>query len=172
MSANVARRAVIHEIARHFHPELDRYEPPPDHTVRVAAVWLNDKPGWLSTNQRHHWATRANLTATWRRAAGWQTRADKVPALGPSLVVAELCMVPRRRACIDPANYQLTAKAAVDGLVDAGIWPDDSSGWVTGPDMRLGPPVKTYVDEALVLHIWGRPCCELAACHHREGVRP
>lgn len=145
------------------------WDPPraPDHTVTVPAVWHNDRPGWMSANQRLHWASRSNLTAAWRHAAGWNARHTKVPALGPTLVVAELHMVPRRRVRIDPANYAPTAKACVDGLVDAGIWPDDSSGWVTGPDMRLGPPVKDPAGEALVLLLWGAPCCFDANNHHQ-----
>lgn len=150
-----------------FHPEQDHWDPPPDHTITVPMVSIDGRPGWLSANQRLHWSTRANLTGTWRRAASWCARAAKVPALGPSLVVAELQMVPRRRVRIDPANYAPTAKAAVDGLVDAGIWPDDSSGWVTGPDMRLGPAVKDPAAEALVLLLWGAPCCFDADNHHQ-----
>lgn len=138
----------------------------PDFTVRVPVVWDHGKPMWLNANQRMHWARRADFTASWRMQTGWRAREAKVPALGPSRVVAELHMVPRRRVRIDPANYAPTAKAAVDGLVDAGIWPDDSSGWVTGPDMRLGPPVKLPGEEALVLHIYGQPCCDAADHHH------
>lgn len=140
----------------------------PDYTIRVPAVWHNNRPGWMSANQRLHWAVRANLTAAWRKATGWTAVAAKVPALGQSRVVAELEMVSRRRTRIDPANYAPTAKAAVDGLVDAGIWPDDSSGWVIGPDMRLGQAVKQPGDEALVLLLYGQPCCGLAAGLHKE----
>ena len=38
----------------------------------------------------------------------------------------------------DVGNLYPTAKAIVDGLVDAGVIPDDSNEWVTGPDMRAG----------------------------------
>lgn len=151
-----------------FQPDPDTWDPPPNHTITVTRAAGVE---WISANRRRHWTVEADLTAWWRAAAGWRARQTRVPALGPTLVVAELRMIPRRRVRIDPANYAPTAKACVDGLVDAGIWPDDSSGWVTGPDMRLGPPAKAAADEALVLHIWGRPCCELAACHHREGAR-
>lgn len=147
---------------------------PPDHTIRVPVIWRQvgrrHIPGWMSANQRTHWAVRANLTAAWREASGWTARDAGIPALGPSRVVAELWMVPRRRTRIDPANYAPTAKAVVDGLVDAGIWPDDSSGWVTGPDMRLGQAVKSSADEALVILIWGKPCCDAAGTHHGHDL--
>jgi hypothetical protein len=44
----------------------------------------------------------------------------------------------------------LSAKAAVDGLVDAGVLTDDSDEYLTGPDMRPGPVEKSG---RLVLHI-------------------
>ncbi len=45
----------------------------------------------------------------------------------------------RRR---DPANWYPSFKAAVDGLVDAGLFDDDDHTRVVGPDMRLGRVVK------------------------------
>jgi len=117
-----------------------------------------------------HWTQRHRWTSAWRKAAGWAAAANSrfVPSLGPSRVIAELWMRPRRRSRIDPTNYSVTAKPIVDGLVDARIWPDDSSGWVTGPDMRLGPPVRTPHPEAVLLLIWGTPCCRDACCHHHR----
>lgn len=37
---------------------------------------------------------------------------------------------------LDPTNYMATAKAIVDGFVDAGLFSDDNSEVVVGPDMR------------------------------------
>jgi hypothetical protein len=37
-------------------------------------------------------------------------------------------------------NYYPTAKAILDGLVDAGVLPDDNDDHVTGPDMRRTRP--------------------------------
>lgn len=124
---------------------------------------------WMNKNRRRntHWTSDARQTAAWREAAGWAARAAKLPALGPSHVVAYLHMNAHRRSRIDPSNYNLTACAAVDGLVDVGVWPDDSADWVVGPDMRLGPASK---EEALVLHIFGRPCCADAQCLHRKAT--
>ncbi|MFA5712436.1 hypothetical protein [Mycolicibacterium sp.] len=137
----------------------------PNHGLFVP---LPDGAEWLSSNRRIHWTQRHRWTATWRETSGWLARAAKVPSLGPSRVIAELWMRPRRRSRIDPANYSATAKPIVDGLVDARIWPDDSSHWVTGPDMRLGPPVKTPHPEGVLLLIWGQPCCRDACCHHHR----
>ena len=38
----------------------------------------------------------------------------------------------------DPANWADSGKPAIDGLVDAGVFVDDSSKYVVGPDYRLG----------------------------------
>ena len=38
----------------------------------------------------------------------------------------------------DPANAQPTLKALVDGCTDAGIWVDDDSTHLIGPDPRRG----------------------------------
>ncbi len=71
-------------------------------------------------------------------------------------MVAELHVREEIRERIDPANFNLTACAAIDGLVDVGVWPTDTAAWVMGPDMRLGPAVE-WNREALVLLIWSTP---------------
>lgn len=127
----------------------ETYTPPPDHSLTIPAPC-----DWVSSNKRIHWRVKAALTAEWLAAAGWHVKAAKLPALGRSRVVAELHMKAARRSKIDPANYADTAKPCIDALVKFGrVWPDDSSAWVIGPDMRLGPAVE-WNREALVLHIW------------------
>ncbi len=133
----------------------------PDYTIAVPRPHE-----WLSANARRHWRVKADIVKAWRDMALIVGRKSGVPALGPSRVIAELHMTPRRRSRIDPANYQDTAKPVIDGLVDAGIWPDDSADWVTGPDMRLGPPSQS---EWLVIQIWGKCCCDAAEHHHHKG---
>lgn len=127
-----------------------RYDPAPDYTLTIPTP-----TDWISSNKRIHWRVKADLTAVWLAAAGWYAKAAKIPPLGPSRVVAELHMHAKRRIRIDPGNYSDTAKPCLDAMVKVGkVWPDDSSKWVTGPDMRLGPPVLRD-REALVLLIWG-----------------
>ena len=38
----------------------------------------------------------------------------------------------------DPGNYYPTAKAILDGIVDAGILPDDSHEYLDGPHLHHG----------------------------------
>lgn len=124
--------------------------PTPDHTLVIPAA-----EQWMNKNKRRktHWSVDAKQTAAWRDAAGWVARKAKLGTLGPSWVVAELNVRHEIHDRIDPANFNLTACAAVDGLVDVGVWPNDTAAWVIGPDMRLGPAVAPN-QEALVLHIW------------------
>lgn len=130
------------------------YTPKPDHIIMVPTAGRD----WLSANvqRRQHWRTRSAGIKKWREAAGLAARESGTPTLGPSHVIAELYVVVRRTHRLDPANWAPTAKACIDGAVDAGIWPDDSSEWVTGPDMRLCfRRAETPADEALRLLIWG-----------------
>lgn len=94
----------------------------------------------LSLNDRHHWTVRSPLTLGWRTAAHVAALHDVAPgkgkaarAHGPSFVHVEIPMLPilGNRQLRDPSNYIATVKPIVDGLTDAGLWPDDHAGWVT-----------------------------------------
>ena len=95
----------------------------------------------LNDNQRLHYRTKAKHIDTIREAAGYAARAARIPTLQRIHVFYVVHPKPgiRRR---DPGNWSPTAKAAIDGLVDAGIVPDDDHTRVLGGDPRLGHPVK------------------------------
>ncbi|MFE7077886.1 hypothetical protein ACFU96_48215 [Streptomyces sp. NPDC057620] len=105
----------------------------------------------MSANQRLHHRVRAGLTADIRGAAmatcsenehmrAALAVAGSDPVLEHAYILGVLHPGSRRR--IDPANFYPSFKAAVDGLVDAGVLEDDDHTRVVGPDMRLGPVVK------------------------------
>jgi crossover junction endodeoxyribonuclease RusA len=102
----------------------------------------------LNANRRQHWAVKARITRDLRQVAFVCARRDRVPALSRAHIVVEYCPPDRRRR--DVHNLFPSAKAAVDGLVDAGVLPDDSDTYLTGPDMRLG---QVIADGCLVIHI-------------------
>jgi hypothetical protein len=87
----------------------------------------------LMSNDRPHWSRRARLTRIWRTRTYWavmQTLGNthKACSQPPSFVrVTFPVTVNRRRDSDGPAP---TVKAIVDGLVDAGCWPDDTPEWV------------------------------------------
>lgn len=107
---------------------------------------------WLTANQRIHHFAKARLSRNWRDIAAWRCRDIDAQFTNGARVVCELRFAIRRTR--DPANWAPTAKAVVDGLVDAGLFPDDSDKYVTGPDMRLGPRVALKTEEVLIVHIW------------------
>lgn len=119
----------------------------PPHHYRVEIPRVGKK--WITANQRTHWRATAPMVKQWREVAAW--RARKVPTLQRAHVVVEVRFSDKRRR--DPGNWAPTAKAVVDGLVDAGVFPDDNYQHVIGPDMRLGPHV-TKAEEALIVHIF------------------
>lgn len=106
----------------------------------------------INANKRMHQRDRSKLTAKIRAAAF--EAVSECPSLMDALAAAKpgplferahilglLCPATngRRR---DPANWYGSFKAAVDGLVDAGLFDDDDHTRVVGPDMRLGKVVK------------------------------
>ena len=121
-----------------------------------------DKPAaLLSMNDRTHFRPNARTVKAWRgstmvaalmqyagitetRALGlcfrWQQYKEPIPpdlvAHLPACTVHILLPVADRRAR-DPHNYFKTVKPIVDGLVDAGLWPNDTPDWVTTVEPRL-----------------------------------
>lgn len=103
-------------------------------------------PGKLiSLNDRLHWSQEAKLIKLWREA-GWGAALEaKVRGLGPSTVQITLPVTARRRR--DPSNLTPTCKAIVDGCVDARVWVDDNSDWVTvfEPCVTIGGDVHVLI---------------------------
>jgi crossover junction endodeoxyribonuclease RusA len=91
-------------------------------------------------NHRQHWSQRAQLTKSWRATTHLMCKAGKIPPL-PRILVAlyYLPAVQRRR---DPDNLVAALKPAVDGLVDAGVVPDDTYEYVRRDMPIILPPAK------------------------------
>jgi Holliday junction resolvase RusA-like endonuclease len=89
---------------------------------------------YINANHRLHFHAKNQRTQAWRTAA-------KVAALAwasekyerAHIQVAYRFPTNHRR---EVANLQPTSKALVDGLVDAGLLPDDDDRHVIGPDNR------------------------------------
>ena len=94
---------------------------------------------WVTANQRGSWRASAPHIAAWRAKAAWAAKAARLPLIeGHVHVTAFVQRSHRRGGRWDPANWAPTAKAAIDGIVQAGVLADDSTKYVTGPDMRAG----------------------------------
>ncbi len=109
---------------------------------------------WLTSNQRGGWQRYHRLIRDWRRLARYAAVGGRVPPLGAAHVFVELRFRDKRRR--DPANWAPTAKAIVDGLVDADVIKDDSSDYLVGPDLRVGPTIspRALVNGMIVVHIF------------------
>lgn len=94
---------------------------------------------FTSANDRHHWSKRAANSRTWRDTTCWLARAEQI---GPqSAITVELHYWPKDRRRRDPDNLVSgVLKPCVDGLVDAGIVPDDAPPYVLIRMPRIMPP--------------------------------
>ena len=107
----------------------------------------------LTMNQRLHWAQRSKISRAWRDAARDAALDQVTPGgpdewlpLEPSLVTVHLPVKGNRRR--DPHNWFPTIKPIIDGLVDAGLWPDDTPEWV-----RCTEPVLVVNGDRVRVHM-------------------
>lgn len=106
-------------------------------TIPMAAELIN-------LNQRLHWAKRAKMTKAWRQAGRLMARADNLPKGLQRIHVTATVHKDHSRP-YDVHNLIPTAKAIIDGLADYGPIPDDSNGFLVGPDMRAGAKGKPRI---------------------------
>ncbi|MFF4412147.1 hypothetical protein ACFYY8_06410 [Streptosporangium sp. NPDC001559] len=119
-----------------------------------ARTWTITLPAGLpllNANNRLHHAPKARLTAAIRAAGKQATEAAGVPKLARAHVFGILHPATRGRR--DPANWYPSFKAAIDGLVDAGVLVDDDDTHLVGPDMRLGDVVRGGQLRLLVIEL-------------------
>ena len=103
-----------------------------------------------SLNQRQHWARKAQTTSVWRHAAYvFAMNAAGHIEQDPAIVCITYDVPDRRRR--DPSNM-IGHKPIVDGLVDAGWWPDDTPEYVT-----VAEPVLRVVKGPLMVTVELRP---------------
>ena len=89
---------------------------------------------WLTSNQRLHWAAKAKRTRAIRHLAAVRARNERIRRFTVVHVTAYIGYPTNAKA--DPANAYPSVKAAIDGLVDAGVLAEDDDKHVLGPDMR------------------------------------
>lgn len=89
----------------------------------------------LSLNGRDHWAKRADATRD-IKAATWALAHGTAPFPRAEVTVTYQPPDKRRR---DPDNLAPSGKAAIDGIVAAGVLPDDDGEHVTAVTYEIGP---------------------------------
>lgn len=100
-------------------------------SAEITTLWFPQPGRLLNMNHRVHWRQRAAITRQWRHAANQSALLLGTPSnrAHPPAWVRLIIPVPDRRRR-DRANLAPLTKACVDGLVDAGVWPDDTYEYV------------------------------------------
>lgn len=95
-------------------------------TPSAGRVWALELPftAPMSLNDRMIWPVKAKITKEWVDATLVLTKHAKIPKLGKISVL--LVYEPRDRRVRDPLNLVQSLKAVEDGIVRAGVVPDDN----------------------------------------------
>lgn len=107
--------------------------------VPVNPAWVSPKMSFtddqtLSMNDRQHYKVRGPKVAYVRNTARMMAITSGRPWFDKAWVLV-VVKFPDRRVR-DPNNYHAMTKPIIDGFVDAGVFEDDSSDFVLGPDIR------------------------------------
>jgi crossover junction endodeoxyribonuclease RusA len=103
----------------------------------MTTLVLEPPAAFINANDRHHFHAKAKLTKAWREATAAAVGFEPYHYQRAHITVAIRFPTNHRR---DVGNLYPTAKAIVDGLVDACLLPDDNDRHLTGPDMRRDYP--------------------------------
>lgn len=102
----------------------------------------------MNVHRTLHFRARADDDKSWREAFGWLAKVEKVPSLDRIEVVAMPLHSNNRRQ--DVAACAPAVKAAIDGLVDARVIPDDTDAYLASVTFL---PAVVGDDDGLVLQI-------------------
>jgi crossover junction endodeoxyribonuclease RusA len=106
----------------------------PASSVLVMGVGVNEWSLHLpfttapNLNDRKHYMVKAKIVREWRGATSILGRSLRIPAC--ERIKVELHYVPAQERRRDPDNLVSALKPCCDGLVDAGIVPDDTERFV------------------------------------------
>jgi len=86
----------------------------------------------LNRERTMHWAKVRRQLQPWHDNTATLCRSRRVRrAIGGQPATITVVLPVRGNLRRDPHNYLPTVKAVIDGMVAAGIWPDDTPEWVT-----------------------------------------
>lgn len=120
----------------------------------MARSWTlryDERPWSLNMERSWHYHKRAKFVKQWRDAFKELAEAQDIPLLGGITVVATPVL---RGRVQDIGNCFPAAKAAVDGLIDAGVIQDDAPEFLHG--LTFKHPIKSKTD-ALILEVIETP---------------
>lgn len=97
-----------------------------------------------------HWTTTRELTASWREAFFFLAKAQKAPSWTQAHVIVDATM---RHPISDTGNIYPAVKAALDGLIDAGVLPDDTAKHVLSITMNAPTRCEKDGRESMTMRI-------------------
>lgn len=109
---------------------------------------------------------RARLTGEWRDCFAGLAQEQRIPPLQWFTVEAIPICLDRRRP--DVGNIYPAVKAAIDGLIDAGVAPDDNDVFLHALTFR---PAWMLGYSALRLRVAGEPCTKEEADAREQAYR-
>lgn len=106
-------------------------------------IYFDPPDKFLNANDRLHWTVRRARVAEWRKAAFYAAKAQRVPLQTTKCLVGISIPVKTLKIRRDGANLHATLKPCLDGLVDAGVFTDDSTKYVKTdePTFHIGSRV-------------------------------
>jgi crossover junction endodeoxyribonuclease RusA len=101
-----------------------------DKYVKERWTLEDDERPWTMNNERTwHWSKRATRTKSTREKFYWLSKIEKVPKLD-YISVDIIPLYAGKGAVADTGAHFPAAKAAIDGIVDAGVIPDDNGKYI------------------------------------------
>jgi hypothetical protein len=128
---------------------------PPENEYRVEmSLFVEGKLWTLNAERSDHYAIHRKRTREWREIAAYSALHVRVPRLA----WATFHCVPfqERGVLADPGAHIGPAKATIDGLVDAGLLPDDNAEYVGGITLAAPRRPQAEMREGLLVLIVGR----------------
>lgn len=109
----------------------------------------------INSNNRAHWAVNYRKGRDLRLYACATCKRLKIPPLKQAAVTVVVHPGVRTKK-FDPSNWAPTAKALLDGMTDAGVWPDDDSKHVLAVTYIAGTRRRKTAVELRVTDCSGR----------------
>jgi len=101
---------------------------------KVPARWYledHERPWTMNKERTWHWSQRAKVTKETRERFFWLAKMENIPKLDRIKVDAVPLINDRSKPIADIGACYPAVKAGIDGLVDAGVIPDDNSKHLT-----------------------------------------
>lgn len=111
------------------------------------------RAGKKATEKEWHWSTRAEAVAQWRGDFKVLAKEAKIPPLKSAVI--EVHQITPTRVRPDPGSIYPAVKAAIDGLVDAKVLPDDGPDYVDR--LTFYPAEVGRNGDKIILVVMGEP---------------